>query len=131
MKTLIIAVLTMATSIISAQNTVNWVGGTPGKETAWNEPKNWSDHRVPDEFSDVFIADVSTTTFSFPVIKNGKVELNALNISPDAKLTVNEGAQLIIHDYTEGATDANLDIKGNLFLIDGPEVPSHKATAQQ
>ena len=64
MKTLIIFLLTLSSSILVAQKSVTWVGGTPGSETSWDEPRNWSDHHVPNEFSNVFIPDVSTSSFS-------------------------------------------------------------------
>lgn len=131
MKTIIIAILTLTTTIINAQNSVNWVGGTPGKETAWNEPKNWSNQRVPDEFSNVYINNVSSTTLAYPTIENGKVELNALFVAPNAELTINKDVQLVIYDYAEGIFSDNLKMNGSLFLADELETKSNKATVQQ
>ena len=95
MKTLLITVFTLTVFSVTAQTTIEWVGGTPGKETNWDEPKNWSSHRVPDEFSNVVIPDVAATTQSYPVIRSGVVELNSLMLESQAKLTIQKDAQLV------------------------------------
>ncbi len=118
MKTLIIALLTLTSTITAAQNTVTWVGGTPGNETSWEEPKNWSNHHVPNEFSNVYIPDVSTSTFSNPVIEKGIIELNSLQIVSTAKLTIDEMAKLIVHGNADGVYADNVDIKGSFIVWD-------------
>lgn len=118
MKNLLIVLLTMASTSLMAQNTVIWIGGTPGNETSWDEPKNWSNHHVPNEFSNVYIPDVSTSTFSNPTIKNGVIELNSLQIVSTAKLTINKMAKLIVHGSAEGVFAANVDIKGSFIVWD-------------
>lgn len=118
MKNLLIVLLTMASTSLMAQNTVTWIGGTPGNETSWDEPKNWSNHHVPNEFSNVYIPDVSTSTFSNPTIKNGVIELNSLQIVSTAKLTINKMAKLIVHGSAEGVFAANVDIKGSFIVWD-------------
>lgn len=85
-----------------AQKTVVWKGGTPGQETNWHCPKNWSTHTVPDAFSDVVIPDVSTTTRALPEIRTGEVEINRLTIAPHASLSLGESARLAILDDVEG-----------------------------
>lgn len=118
MKNLLIVLLTMASTSLMAQNTVIWIGGTPGNETSWDEPKNWSNHHVPNEFSNVYIPDVSTSTFSNPTIKNGVIELNSLQIVSTAKLTINKMAKLIVHGSAEGVFAANVNIKGSFIVWD-------------
>ena len=118
MKTLLIALFTMISTITIAQNTVTWKGGTPGKETSWNEAKNWSNNRVPDEFSDVIIPDVSTSTFSTPVIKEGTIELNSIMIESNAQLTVDVSAKVIVYSHTEGLMKDNLQLRGSLIVLD-------------
>lgn len=118
MKNLLIVLLTMASTSLMAQNTVTWIGGTPGNETSWDEPKNWSNHHVPNEFSNVYIPDVSTSTFSNPTIKNGVIELNSLQIVSTAKLTINKMAKLIVHGSAEGVFAANVNIKGSFIVWD-------------
>ncbi len=118
MKTLFTAILTILTITIFAQNTVSWLGGTPGRETTWNEARNWSNYQVPDLFSNVLIADVSTTTRSYPLIKNGAiVELNSISIESDAKLCVEEGAQLIINSHAVGLDKNKPFFKGLVFIL--------------
>ena len=118
MKNLLIVLLTMASTSLMAQNTVTWIGGTPGNETSWDEPKNWSNHHVPNEFSNVYIPEVSTSTFSNPTIKNGVIELNSLQIVSTAKLTIDKMAKLIVHGSAEGVFAANVDIKGSFIVWD-------------
>ncbi|MEO1262295.1 MAG: hypothetical protein AAFZ15_26045 [Bacteroidota bacterium] len=101
MKTLLIAFLTFSATFLFAQNNVTWIGGTPGNETAWDEAKNWSNHRVPDVFSNVVIPDVSSTTFSFPVIESDLVEINSIFIYSTAQLTIEEKAKLVIYGESE------------------------------
>jgi len=118
MKTLLIALFTLISTITIAQNQVTWKGGTPGKETSWNEARNWSNNRVPDEFSDVIIPDVSTSTFSTPVIKEGTIELNSIMIESNAQLTIEASAKVIVYGYTEGLINNNLQLKGSLIVLD-------------
>lgn len=118
MKTLFITLFTLISTVTIAQSTVTWKGGTPGKETSWNEARNWSNNRVPDEFSDVIISDVSTSTFSAPVIKEGTVELNSIMIESNARLTVEAAAKLVIYGYAEGFMKDNLQLEGSLIVLD-------------
>ncbi|MDZ4682236.1 MAG: hypothetical protein SGI94_17475 [Saprospiraceae bacterium] len=73
--------------VIYAQGATIWKGATPGRETDWHCPSNWSTHAAPNEFSDVVIPDVATSTCALPVIFAGEVEVNALYIHPNAGLT--------------------------------------------
>lgn len=116
MKNLLIVLLTMTSTILMAQNTVTWISGIPENETSWDEPKNWSNHHVPNEFSVVFIPDVSTSTFSNPVIKNGTIELNSLQLASTAKLTINKTAKLIVYGNIEGFYADNFEIKGSFIV---------------
>lgn len=121
MKTLLIAFLTLTTTITFAQQSVTWKGGTPGNETSWNEARNWSNNKVPNEFSDVMINDVSTSTFSSPVIKEGTIELNSIRIASNGQLTVESTAKVIIYGYTEGIIKENINLEGTLMVMDGFE----------
>ncbi len=118
MKTLIIFLLTLSSSILVAQKSVTWVGGTPGSETSWDEPRNWSDHHVPNEFSNVFIPDVSTSSFSNPTIKDGVIELNSLQIESTAKLTIQKMAKLIVYGDADGFYANNFEINGAFIVLD-------------
>ncbi len=117
MKNVLIAAFALFTTCAFSQKTTTWVGGTPGKETSWNEARNWSSNRVPDEFSDVIIPDVSTSTFSAPVILNGTVELNSLLVESNARFTVKPSAKLFIYEQAEGLDQKNLDLKGAVVVL--------------
>lgn len=116
MRILIIIAITFSTTFLYAQKIVTWIGGTPGSETSWNQPKNWSNHNVPNEFSNVLIPDVSNSTFSNPVIQNGIIELNSLQIESSAKLTIDKMAKLIVHGNAGGIYAHNVDIKGSFIV---------------
>lgn len=110
--------LFMFTSIaVYSQKTNTWKGGTPGQETEWNCPKNWSAYSVPDEFTDVLIPDVSTTTLANPVLRYGSFEINSLFLESDARLTIKEDARLLVYVSAIGITDYNLEQNGPLIII--------------
>ena len=117
MKTLSIAILMLLSTITFAQQKIVWQGGTPGNETSWDEPRNWSTNQVPDEFSDVFINDVSSTTFSTPIVRKGKVELNSIRIASNAQLTISKEARVLVYGYTLGFTQENVTIEGALLVM--------------
>ena len=104
---------------VEAQKSITWKGGAPGMENDWNCYKNWSNHRVPDEFSDVIIPDVTTTSFASPILHDGKVEVNSLTIGPRASLKIQKAAQLVVLSHIAGLTGEQIQVEGNLFIIDG------------
>lgn len=118
MKTLLTLLLTLSCSILVAQKSVTWIGGTPGNETSWDEPRNWSDHHVPNEFSNVYIPDVSTSSFSNPTIEDGVIELNSLQIQSTAKLTIQKMAKLIIYGDADSFYAKNFEINGSFIVLD-------------
>jgi hypothetical protein len=87
---------------LNAQKTATWKGGAPGRNTAWNCASNWKEGRVPNEFSHVVIPDVSTTTFCYPIIEEGVVEILSLLCTPPAKVTIGKNASLIIIESSAG-----------------------------
>jgi hypothetical protein len=91
--------LLLLSQMLAAQVTNVWKGGTPGRETDWHCPKNWSRGDVPDEFTDVVIGDVSSTTRRYPVIAHGQVEVASLLIRTGAALTVRPGAALWLEQW--------------------------------
>lgn len=118
---LLLMALLLCTNAIS-QNANTWKGGTPGLENDWNCAKNWSAYRVPDAFTDVIIPDVSTTTQSPPVIQSGQLEVNSLFLETNAKLTIEKSAQLVVFDPTCSFIPKNVGGKGDLFLLNTPQV---------
>ncbi|MDX2134745.1 MAG: hypothetical protein SFV52_08165 [Saprospiraceae bacterium] len=99
-----------------AQKANTWKGGTPGQETNWNCPQNWSTNAVPDAFSDVVIPDVSTSTFAAPVIRTGTHEVNALLLLSGARLTIEADANLIVLMHLEIVPNAVVQGKGLLLF---------------
>ena len=118
MKTFLILSFTLLTSIGFAQKTVVWKGGTPGKENCWHEARNWSTNSVPDEFSNVIIPDVSSSSFSTPIIYDGTVELNALQMETNTHLSILRKAKLIVYSYSYGLDIEKLQLEGTLILLD-------------
>lgn len=115
---LALSLLLSYSNTLSAQKTVTWKGGTPGQEQTWNCPKNWSGARVPDAFSDVVIPDVSAGSQALPQIATGTFEANSLRILSNARLTIEQGAQLVVFtmDADSRAADRLL-LRGNLLIL--------------
>lgn len=112
MKTLILSLLVLTMTTSFAQQTVSWKGGTPGSETSWNEPRNWSNYQVPDDFSHVVIKRLNTGHFAQPVIDQ-EVEVASIQIQTGATLTVTATGSVLIDgedQYTEGI----VNLGGNL-----------------
>ncbi len=83
---------------LQAQRNTTWIGGAPGNETNWFCYKNWSNANVPDEFSNVYIGNVSSSTFHYPVIKRKDAIVHSLSIVNGGKLTIERLATLKIED---------------------------------
>lgn len=89
-------ILCLATNITKAQN--SWIGGTPGAETEWSTPKNWSENRVPDwRDESVIISDVSTQSGFFPIISKEVAEIPHLRLEGNSTLTISKNGILIIN----------------------------------
>ncbi|MCC6283110.1 MAG: hypothetical protein IT262_21060 [Saprospiraceae bacterium] len=97
----VITLLFASSATLCAQKTATWKGGTPGRPNEWNCPTNWKEGRVPNEFSQVLIPDVSSSTFHNPVLKEGKVEIWSLQILSGASLRIGKYAGLILLEQDE------------------------------
>ncbi|MCB0661765.1 MAG: hypothetical protein KDC24_03415 [Saprospiraceae bacterium] len=109
------------TFCLTAQSTITWKGGTPGKETAWNEPKNWDNHHVPSDLDKVIIRAENNGHFSMPII-NESVTVAWIEIQSGASLTVAATGELIVdgsYTYSEGITlhGGSIFSDGNIVLI--------------
>lgn len=91
MKTIFILILSLMAIQSFSQITAIWKGKIPGHESDWNWPGNWSNNRLPDDFTDVFIPVDNTFTANYPVIKSGSVEINSLTMHADASLILKTG----------------------------------------
>lgn len=104
MKSLLVLISILSCTALIAQNDVTWLGGTPGRQTEWNEARNWSNQRVPDEYSNVIIKWANSGHHAQPVI-DGKAEVLSIEIHGGATLSLGEDARLSIdgeHAYTMG-----------------------------
>ena len=92
------------TLALPAQNI--WKGGTPGSETDWNQPKNWSQNHIPDWTDDaVVIPNVMYQSGVFPVISSKVPDIAYLSIEGGAHLTIESTGALIIdgkENYNHG-----------------------------
>lgn len=107
--------LTLSLNLFS-QKDITWKGGTPGKKNDWFCAQNWSTHSVPDEFSNVIIPDVTSSSLSSPIIPDGKVEINSLLIHSGGTLTVEKPAMLIVYDQAEGVFKPNFQGEGKIVI---------------
>ncbi len=96
MKPILILLMTLPAMTGFSQITSIWRGMTPGHERNWNCPSNWSNNRIPDEFTDVIIPVDISINYRYPVIKSSATEINSLHIWPGATLTVKEGEMWIL-----------------------------------
>lgn len=121
MKTLIITALTLLSSLSFAQQVIEWVGGTPGKEQSWNEASNWSTNQVPDEYSIVVIKFKNTGHNAQPIIEQS-VHVASIQIHSGALLTIDGGADLLIdgtYTFSEGLSNygGKIDNAGIINLL--------------
>jgi hypothetical protein len=83
-----------------------WKGGTPGAETDWSNPNNWSSGAVPTSGDDIFIGIQPPYA---PVI-TGTADCDDIFIDYDGILTLNSGANftaygnMTVGGPTNGAT---------------------------
>ena len=111
---------------LHAQNI--WRGGTPGAETEWANPRNWSMNQVPDwtDFA-VIIPDVSSRSRFFPVIRNRIPEISYLVIEAGARLTVEATGVLTIngeHTYNHGILNTgHLYNSGQMTIVNTALAP--------
>jgi hypothetical protein len=88
-----------------------WVGGTPGAETDWSNPNNWSNGFVPTNFDDLVIPGGLTYT---PVI-SGNANCDDIFILDGGILTLNAGANLV----ASGNMTIGQGISGQLIVNAG------------
>lgn len=84
-----------------AQKTATWKGGTPGQSVEWTCAANWKEGRVPNEFSNVVIPDVSATGSYQPVIRCAVEGVNSLTVLPGAQLRIEPSGTLEIFESLE------------------------------
>lgn len=119
----------------TAQKSTIWVGGTPGKETKWNEPRNWDNNRVPDENTHVIIKSTNSGHAAQPIISD-LVEVAWIEIRQGAALTISASGQLIVNGaetYSEGISihGGKIQSSGRIILknIEEAFIPDYESVA--
>ena len=123
MKNLIVIIFSLfAPFILTAQTTITWKGGTPGKETVWNEARNWDQHRLPNENDRVIIRTENNGHFAQPIL-NESAKVAWIEIYAGSSLTIAENSTLIIdgqYTHSEGISifGGSLNVKGRIQIKD-------------
>jgi len=116
LSALFLSLLLAGSLSLRAQKIVYWKGGTPGMESNWNCPRNWSTNAVPNAFSNVIIPDVSTRSRVYPVLSHKNAEVNSLALEAGSSLVIEEGACLVVFDSMERFGLNHLEVRGALTL---------------
>lgn len=119
MKKITLILLIFISISVSSQNKCIWQGGTPGRETMWEEAKNWSGQNLPDEYSLVIIKQINSGHNAQPVI-NKDVTIAGIEIHTGATLTILNNATLSIdgkYTYSEGLVSYGGEIINNGVLL--------------
>ena len=122
-----ITILLLLNVTFSSQAQNIWQGGTPGAETNWNNPKNWSKNRVPD-WSDtyVIIPDVSSQSGQFPEVKNQVPTIASLSVEGGAKLMIRKKGNLTI----DGGSTYNFGILNTGKLLNEGKITVHNTALE-
>ena len=103
----------------NAQN--YWKGGTPGAETDWNNPRNWSMNHVPNWADNlVIIPDVSTKSRHYPIIKGKTDDISSLEVQGNAMLIILAKGKLKVngaYTFNYGIANAGTIVNnGSVFV---------------
>lgn len=124
MKTAILILLTLFCMNSFAQVISIWRGNTPGQESKWDCPSNWSNNRLPDEFTDVIIQVDNSSRHKYPVLNTNREEINSLRIWPGACLILKEGNLYVLDAQASYFRHSQVNGKGKLIFIDDPHYVS-------
>ncbi|MCB0585558.1 MAG: hypothetical protein KDD06_09580 [Phaeodactylibacter sp.] len=116
MKNLVLVLMLLAPVFLSAQRSITWKGGTPGKASCWNEPANWDANRVPGENDHVIIRPNKSSSTARPVIFS-EVQVASIEIQAGAELYIAETGKLVVdgeYTYSEG-----ISIYGGKLVSEG------------
>ncbi len=94
----------------------------------WNCPSNWSTYTVPDEFSNVIIKDVSSSTLAAPEISKGTITVNSVYMETNTSLLIGKGAQLNILDKSGSYIPDYRQVKGTVFFQEAIGVQAYNAS---
>lgn len=102
-----------------AQKAATWKGGAPGRSNDWACASNWKEGRVPDEFSDVLIPDISTAGGFQPIVRHTAGGVNSLTILPGARLRIEAGGSLDVFESLEIIANGSILNYGHLNMPKG------------
>lgn len=109
-----VSIILFSQTLLNAQKTATWKGGTPGKPSEWNCATNWREGRVPNEFSDVVIPSILNHTY--PVISTSVDDINALFLASEASLRIDKKGALTVYERAEIAPGSMIQNHGVLSL---------------
>ncbi|MEO6190831.1 MAG: hypothetical protein ABIO44_11200 [Saprospiraceae bacterium] len=104
----------------SSQISAKWIGGHSGRPNDWNCSNNWSNNKVPNEFTDVVVSFVDFNDPTYPIIKSGLCKVHSLRIQYGTILKIDSKAKLTV--LTESSTPLDLrtiKLKGSLVTPNG------------
>lgn len=114
---LVVVLLSLTAFSGFGQISAQWKGGHPGRPKDWTCASNWSNNKVPNEFTDVIITEQDITYNNYPEISKGLLDVRSLEIQNKAILVIDSNAQLNVHQKTASTIDLNrIIIKGKLKL---------------
>jgi hypothetical protein len=110
-----------AEASLFGQTQVIWKGGSPGRETKWECPKNWVGNKLPDEFSNVLIPDIVSGSNSFPELDDADVSINSLRIEGESILKIRPHGTLTVYAWVFYPNFKSIDNQGSLFIFNEHE----------
>ncbi|MEP7195529.1 MAG: hypothetical protein ABI851_03360 [Saprospiraceae bacterium] len=119
MKSFFLLMLFTCFSIASSlgQIQAKWIGGYPGRSKDWNCAMNWSNNKVPNEFTDVSIPSFEYCYMNYPELYLGVKEVRSLELGNYARLKISTNSQLIVHKKASQELNLNrIEIKGRLII---------------
>ena len=120
MKTAMVMILSLLTFSSFAQTTSIWRGNAPGHENKWECPSNWSNNRVPDEFTNVIIQVDISNRHKYPVLNMIQTEINSLSIWPGAYIYLKTGDLYILDPERNYFNRTQVIGKGRVVMVDDP-----------
>ncbi len=100
-----------------AQISAYWIGGKAGRTRDWNCAANWSNNKIPNEFTDVFLKDKESNSSLFPEIVKGNVKIHSLSFESGTHLKIHKEAILtILKELNQKLDLEKIELDGNLIL---------------
>lgn len=116
-----------------AQDRATWLGGTFGRENAWETASNWSTNQVPDEETAVTVPFRNSGHQAQPVIKSDAFAAS-LVVEAQASVTVTKQGSLTVGEEFAETFGVKLlggefNNSGSVYLVDIAAKPSAELAA--